>query len=282
MAYKYNDDDVIIFDLFDDEGYKAWQEKVRESANDAIESSENGDDEGQTESDEVTDFSISFEPLDTADHDANEAVISGVHDEPSQAASDDISAGDEITAAESEQENSTRTRIKHIAELLAYVAVAVLIVIMVPKYVMERVSVDGTSMNNTLSDGDQLIGEKLSVRFKRLKRFDIIYFHPNGNTKIEPYIKRIIGLPGDTVRIEDSVVYINGMPLQEDYAAEPEFKAYNASETIWLGENEYFVLGDNRNHSTDSRSSVGKVKLSDIEGRAVFRIWPITEFGNID
>lgn len=170
-----------------------------------------------------------------------------------------------------------------IIEAAIYIVVAILIIIFVPRYVMERVSVDGSSMNATLQDHDQLIAEKISVRLNRLKRFDIIYFYPNGDTEIEPYIKRLIGLPGDTIYIEDSVVYLNGSPLCEDYANEPSFKAYNAKDPIRLGPNEFFVLGDNRNHSADSRiSDVGIVTRDQIIGRAILRIWPLKAFGKID
>lgn len=170
-----------------------------------------------------------------------------------------------------------------IIEAAIYLIVAVLIIIFVPRYVMERVSVDGSSMNSTLQDKDQLIAEKISVRMNRLKRFDIIYFCPNGNTDVDPYIKRIIGLPGDTIYIEDSIVYLNGSPLCEDYANEPKFKAYNAKNPVTLGVDEYFVLGDNRNHSADSRiSDVGIVTRDQILGRAIFRIWPLKTFGKID
>lgn len=170
-----------------------------------------------------------------------------------------------------------------IVEAAIYVVFAVLIIIFVPRYVMERVSVDGSSMNDTLQDRDQLIGEKISVRLDRLKRFDIIYFYPQGDDSVDPYIKRVIGLPGDTVYIEDSTVYINGTPLCEDYAREDKFNAYSASEPIRLNEDEYFVLGDNRNRSADSRiPDVGTVTRQEIIGRAIFRIWPLKSFGKID
>lgn len=171
-----------------------------------------------------------------------------------------------------------------IIEGVCYLVFAILFITLVPKYVMGRVSVEGSSMCETLHDRDQLVGEKISTRHKRLKRFDIIYFHPNGRTDVEPYIKRIIGLPGEKVEIIDGEIYINDMPLSEDFAAEEEsYQRGDMDGPIYLAGDEYFVMGDNRNHSTDSRFlSVGPVKYEDIEGRAVFRLWPITGFGKID
>lgn len=170
-----------------------------------------------------------------------------------------------------------------IIEIVIYIVFAALIITLVPRYICGRVSVDGSSMCDTLYDKDQLIGEKLSVRFNRLKRYDIIYFHPQGNRTVDPYIKRVIGMPGDIVQISDSIVYINGVPVYEDYATEPLFDAVDAEVPIYLGADEYFVLGDNRNHSSDSRiPQVGKVQKKDIEGRAIFRIWPLKSFGKID
>ena len=168
-------------------------------------------------------------------------------------------------------------------EIIIYVIFAILFVKLVPEYVFERVSVDGESMCNTLQDGDQLIGGKISVHLHKIERYDIVYFYPQGNTNSEAFIKRIIGLPGETVQIVDSVIYINGEPIDDPYAAEPEFEGYMAEDVITLGEDEYFVLGDNRNHSSDSRrQAVGIVDYEDIIGKAVFRIWPLSSFGSID
>ena len=134
-------------------------------------------------------------------------------------------------------------------------------------------------MNNTLQDGDNLIVDKISYRFKDPERFDIIVF-PYQYQEDTFYIKRIIGLPGETVQIEDGIIYIDGEVLEESYGKEIMNSAGIASQPIELGEEEYFVLGDNRNNSRDSRDpSVGKIKEDQIIGKAFIRIWPLNKFG---
>ena len=146
-------------------------------------------------------------------------------------------------------------------------------------FVGQRTEVEGASMENTLHNGDNLIVDKLSYRFRDPERFDIIVFpfQYQANTY---YIKRIIGLPGETVQIKGSTIYIDGKPLKENYGKDPIDYAGIAEKPIKLGDDEYFVLGDNREISRDSRyEEVGKVKRKNIEGRAVLRIYPFNKFG---
>lgn len=162
---------------------------------------------------------------------------------------------------------------------------AVLISFFIVHYVAQRTTVDGMSMYNTLNDGDNLIIEKLSYRFGDVERFDIVVFpYYDGAAGMDVYyIKRIIGLPGETIQITDGKIYINGDVLEEDYGYyidDIPMKGYDAEEEIYIGENEYFVLGDNRNNSTDSRK-IGCITRDHIEGRACFRIFPLNKFGVI-
>jgi len=163
-----------------------------------------------------------------------------------------------------------------------YLLIVLLITMFVIKYVGQRTLVEGSSMEPTLSDGDNLILDKVTYRFSDPKRFDIVVFPFKYKEKTN-YIKRVIGLPGETVQIDQrGIVYINDEPLQDPYGKEfilPELIG-RAAEPITLGEDEYFVLGDNRNKSTDSRFGVvGNVKRSEIIGRAWLRIWPLSDFG---
>ena len=149
-------------------------------------------------------------------------------------------------------------------------------------FVGQRTEVEGASMENTLHNGDNLIVDKLSYRFRDPERFDIIVFPFQYQTNTY-YIKRIIGLPGETVQImEDGSIYINGEKMEESYGRaviQPETIG-RAAEPIVLGEDEYFVMGDNRHNSSDSRTDiVGNIKREDIIGKAWLRIWPLSDFG---
>ena len=133
-------------------------------------------------------------------------------------------------------------------------------------------------MEATLSDGDNLIVDKISYRFHDPERYDIIVF-PYKYEKNTYYIKRIIGLPGEVVQIdEDGTIYVDGEVLEESYGREVILDPGEAEEPIALGEDEYFVLGDNRNASSDSRDpSVGNILGEDIVGRAWVRIYPFNK-----
>ena len=166
-------------------------------------------------------------------------------------------------------------KVKDIIGMVVYFLIVVAVMVFVVKFIGQRTVVIGDSMQTTLSDGDNLITDKITYRFKDPKRFDIVVFPFKENTS-KLLIKRIIGMPGETVQIKNGKVYINGYELQENYGIAVMNDAGLASEPILLGEDEYFVLGDNRNNSQDSRfSSVGNVSRSDLIGRAWVRIWPL-------
>ena len=146
-------------------------------------------------------------------------------------------------------------------------------------FVGQRTEVEGASMENTLHNGDNLIVDKLSYRFHDPERFDIIVFP----FQFQDNTYYIIGLPGETVQImDDGSIYINGEKLEENYGMEvikPETIG-RAAEPIELGDDEYFVMGDNRNNSSDSRTDmVGNIKRENIIGKAWLRIWPVSDFG---
>ena len=171
--------------------------------------------------------------------------------------------------------------LKELLVWLLVIAVGVVASYLVVTFVGQRTQVSGESMETTLSDGDHLIVDKISYRFNDPQRYDIIVF-PYRLEKNTYYIKRIIGLPGETVQIVNGYVYINGVQLDEHYGNEIMEKPGIAAEPVTLGEDEYFVLGDNRNNSQDSRTaSVGVIHRDEVLGRAWVRIWPISDFGVI-
>lgn len=170
-----------------------------------------------------------------------------------------------------------------IIELCVYVAIIVVCVAFVPKYVLQRTIVDGKSMMDTLKNGENLLVEKVSYHFTDPGRFDVIVFYPHGRDSSDYYIKRVIGLPGETVQIKGEDIYINDKKLEENFGKDPIIEAGMADEPIKLGDDEYFVLGDNRTVSEDSRyEEVGPVKRENIEGKAILRIYPLSEFGTFD
>lgn len=174
--------------------------------------------------------------------------------------------------------------VKETLSFLMYIAIVFVLTYLVIHYVGQRTEVDGQSMENTLSDRDNLIVDKITYRFRDPERFDIIVF-PFQYKDNTYYIKRIIGLPGETVQIDaKGTIYINGEELAESYGREviAPTNLGLAEQPVTLGEDEYFVLGDNRNHSSDSRDpSVANIKREDIIGRAWLRIYPFSKFGFI-
>ena len=180
------------------------------------------------------------------------------------------------------EKDQDRSIFKEILGWLVYIAILLAAVYVLITYVGQRTEVSGHSMEPTLQHGDNLIVDKISYRFREPERYEIIVF-PYQYKENTYYIKRIIGLPGETVQIIDGEVYINGELLaDEHYGKEVMLDPGIAAESITLGDDEYFVLGDNRNHSSDSRDpSVGVLHRMDLIGRAWVRIWPFSDIGFI-
>lgn len=193
---------------------------------------------------------------------------------------DDISNGEQ-NAKNFEAEKTEKWSLTDWMYIAVCFVVSFVIVFGVTRFVAHHTFVQGSSMNDTLSDGDFLIVEKMSYYLHEPERFDIVTFQYSKDIN---YIKRIIGLPGEKVQIIDGYVYINDKQLEEDvYGNEIIQDAGIAREPVYLGENQYFVLGDNRNSSIDSRrDSVGLVKGETFDGKAVFRMWPLQGFGGIE
>jgi len=150
-------------------------------------------------------------------------------------------------------------------------------------FAVQAVHVEGLSMYATLDDNDYLIANKIDYRLHAPQRGDIIILRPPSDNS-KDFIKRVIALPGEKLLIRDSVVYINGRRLDEPYLPEAwtTFNTWPTDGTDGrvMKSNEYFVMGDNRNRSQDSRI-FGPIGRDRIDGRAWFRIWPLDHFGGI-
>lgn len=178
------------------------------------------------------------------------------------------------------KEPKKRSKISYALELVIYVALILVCVFWVPEHVIQRTVVKGESMENTLHNKESLLVEKVSYKFSDPSRYDIIVFYPYGRDVDEYYVKRIYGLPGETVQIKNNDILINGKKVQDDYAKNAMDDAGIASDPIKLADDEYFVLGDNRKVSLDSRDpDLGPIKKDNIAGHVVLRIWPLSKFG---
>lgn len=169
--------------------------------------------------------------------------------------------------------------LKFVLSILVCLFTALLLALLITTYVAHHTSVEGSSMEPTIEDGSQLVVEQISYYLHEPERFDVIVFPNNQGAN---YIKRIIGLPEETIQIKDGYVYINDKQLEEDYGKEIIEDSGLAVDKITLKKDEYFVLGDNRNGSIDSRrTDIGAVKREQIKGKAWLCFYPFAKFGTI-
>ncbi|HBE09087.1 MAG TPA: signal peptidase I [Lachnospiraceae bacterium] len=225
-----------------------------------------------------------------ADSDKEEAKAEVTKDTDSAAAdtdSEDVEDSEEKSSKKYRGRKKKKEKVNILKELYylaIYIGIVIVVCFLIITFVGERTTVQGDSMLPTLTNNDSLWIDKISYRFTDPKRFDVIIFPPRNNDE-KIYIKRIIGLPGETVQIDEKGnIFIDGKLLEEDYGLEiiESSRRGVASSPVILGHNEYFVMGDNRNNSMDSRSSsVGNVKRDEIIGKAVFRLAPFKKFGKI-
>ena len=202
---------------------------------------------------------------------------------PAKKASDSKKKKDK---AEEEEPLTKKAIIKEVISVILNVLICFLVVFLITQFVGQRTVVSGRSMEDTLQDRDNLIVDKISYRFHDPNRFDVIIFPHDeagigGEDEDTFYIKRVIGLPGETVRIDGSGnIYINDILLEENFGTEVMTNPGIYNEMI-LGPDEYFVLGDNRNNSTDSRM-IGPINREIIVGKAWLRVYPFNSFGLVD
>jgi len=169
------------------------------------------------------------------------------------------------------KKNSKHPVLKEILSYAFYIGLAIVLALLWKTFVFTKVEVISGSMMDTLQVGDRLIASKMPYIFGEVQRGDIMVFHfPDDENEI--YIKRVIGLPGETVEIINGYVYIDGVLLEEDYVRGERYGNYGP---YLVPQGEYFMLGDNRLNSEDSRAWKDKyVSKSQIVGKALFRYKP--------
>ncbi len=189
-----------------------------------------------------------------------------------------------------EAESRKEKRVKLLKEAIRFtiaIIVVILLAWLIVKFFLMKASVIGTSMENTLSNGDHVIVNKGAYLLLSPGRNDVIAFFPEvkeGEEAIQDdssiLIRRVIGLPGETIQITDGVIYINNEPLEEKYNYEKMHSSGMAGSKIKLEEDEYFVLSDNRNDMDDSRNTTfTKVKTENIIGKVMIRLNPFSLIG---
>lgn len=167
----------------------------------------------------------------------------------------------------------SKDMVREFFAVLFYCFAAVLLAVVIVFLVGMKVSVIGVSMEPALYNGQEVLINRFVYKLFSPERGDIVAFLPNGNKNSHYYLKRVVGLPGEKVQIIGGYVYVNGILLDEDESFDKIADAGLAENEIVLGLDEYFVLGDNRNSSEDSRSSnIGTVKKDNITGKAWFHL----------
>lgn len=156
--------------------------------------------------------------------------------------------------------------------------ITVLLAFLLRAFVLQPFIVEGASMEPNFTDKEYIIIDKLSYRYREPKRGEVIVLHPPV-AETQNYIKRVVGLPGENVRVQEGIVYINGTPLDEPYLDSniKRDSRFDTNTNLTLGSDEYFVMGDNRNHSSDSREW-GKLPKTNIEGRTWLVVLPLDKF----
>ena len=178
-----------------------------------------------------------------------------------------------------QEEKSSRVRlvVNWIVDVIVVLSIAWFVVFAMGRQLV----VSGQSMEPELSQGEVVLMNRIIYHLRKPDRFDIVAFEKDGE-KGKYYIKRIIGMPGETIQIRDGVVYVNDQILEAEDGLRRAALAGLAEHPVTLGEDEYFLLGDNRESSEDSRfANVGNVKAEQIGGIVWFRIRPLSRFGRL-
>lgn len=165
---------------------------------------------------------------------------------------------------------------KELLDWIETISIALIVAFLIRSFLFQPYRVQMGSMLPTLHENDLIIVNKLNYRFNEPDRGDIVVFHPPNGSNVF-YVKRVIGLPGETIEIKNGEILINGIPLNEDYLNITTPGIYGP---VTLNDDEYFVMGDHRNNSLDSRE-FGPISKKSIVGKASLILWPLSEFAVI-
>jgi signal peptidase I len=188
-----------------------------------------------------------------------------------------------VPAVEAEPAGSFRSTLWSAATWLRDLVFSVLIAVVLIVFIYQPVKVEGTSMMPTLTDQERIFINKFTYRFGlgSIERGDtVVFWYPQDPSK--SYIKRVIGTPGDRVRVDNGQVYVNGQSLAESYVPSEnrDYTSWRDGQEQVVPDGKYFVLGDHRNQSSDSRMW-GYVPRENIYGKAVFVYWPLDKMGRV-
>lgn len=172
---------------------------------------------------------------------------------------------------------------KEIREWVISLASAIVIVLLVSNFLVSVIRVDGGSMLDTLQDGDRLLVNVLDMRMNGPERYEVVIVHyPE---RKENFVKRVIGMPGDTLEVKGGVLYINGEAVEEEYLSADRTAHFHSASSnfgpIEIPEDKYFVMGDHRDYSNDSRQ-VGLIDRDMFVGQATYVFWPFSRFGAVN
>ncbi len=180
-------------------------------------------------------------------------------------------------------QKSRRDKIKvALGEIAIYAVIFVLCLFLVPEFICCKYTVEGISMETTLEESQQVIGEKISYLFTKPKRYDVVVVKPYEGQKDNYYVKRVMGLPGERIEIINGKLEVDGKEVKDSDIKEPMWETTSYG-PITLKEDEYFVMGDNRNYSIDSREEgIGPIPKKRFVSKVFFRVWPLNKMSFIN
>ncbi len=172
--------------------------------------------------------------------------------------------------------------VKSLVEWIVVFAGAIFLAFVIRTFLLQAFWIPTPSMTETLMVNDRILVNKVNYRVSDIERFDVVVFrNPDETDENSELVKRVIGLPGETFEMQNGTVLINGVSIGEEPYISPEILNTDSFDMVQIPEDSYFVLGDNRTNSSDSRSTLGPIKRELVVGKAFMRFWPVDRIGRI-